>query len=52
MIIDEKPYFLTNEAWFYYDEEEFIYKLTKEATEEAKISYKEFYETLTENIIN
>ena len=43
MVINEKPYFLSNEKWYYYDEEEFCYKLTKEATEEAVKSYEEFY---------
>ena len=38
-----KPYFMTNEEWFYFDEKEWVYKLTPEATEKAKQSYKEFY---------
>ena len=42
----EKPYFMTNKEWFYFDEKEFKYKLTDKATEQAKQSYKEFYELL------
>ena len=43
MTVDKEPYFLSNKEWFYYDEEEFCYKLTKEATIEAIKSYEEFY---------
>ena len=42
-MIDAKPYFLTNEKWYYFDEEEWCYKLTDEAPSEAIASYKEFY---------
>lgn len=42
----EKPYFLTNEEWYYEDEEEGIYKLTEKAPPEAVKSYREFYELL------
>lgn len=38
-----KPYFMQNKEWYYFDEEEFMYKLTKDAPDEAKQSYKEFY---------
>jgi len=37
------PYFMTNKEWFYFDEKEFCFKLTKLAPEKAKESYKEFY---------
>lgn len=43
-MIGEQPYFLTNEKWYYFDEEEWGYKLTDEAPDEAIASYKEFYE--------
>ena len=43
MVIDKEPYFLSNKKWYYYDEEEFCYKLTGEATKEAIKSYEEFY---------
>ena len=42
----EKPYFMENKEWFYFDEDEFRYKLTDKATEEAKKSYKEFYSSV------
>lgn len=46
----EKPYFMTNPEWFYFDEEEWCYKLTDEAPIEAKESYEEFYKTLENQI--
>ena len=45
MTID-KPYFLENEDWFYFDEEEWCYKLTDKAPQKAVESFKEFYELL------
>ena len=39
----EKPYFLNNPAWYYFDEDEFCYKLTDKAPEKARKSYQEFY---------
>ena len=45
MILSE-PYFLTNEAWYYYDDKELCYKLTDEAPEKARQSYDKFYEAL------
>ena len=39
----EKPYFMENKAWYYFDEEEWCYKLTDMAPKEAKESYEEFY---------
>lgn len=41
----EKPYFLTNPAWYTVDldDEERGYKLTDKAPEEARQSYDEFY---------
>ena len=49
MTVSEIPYFLTNEKWYFYDEEDFCYKLTKEAPEEAKESYNEFYGLIKES---
>lgn len=37
---------MSNKEWYYFDEIEFKYKLTDEATDEAKKSYSEFYELL------
>ena len=42
----EKPFFLTNSEWFYFDEKEWKYKLTEKATSEAKKSYEDFYSML------
>lgn len=42
-MISNEPYFMTNEEWYYYDEEEMMYRLTEKATPEAKESYAEFY---------
>ena len=50
MRIDKEPYFLSNKDWYYYDEEEFCYKLTDKATKEAVENYEEFYDLLDSNI--
>lgn len=47
----EQPYFMTNEKWYYYDEEDCCMKLTKDATPEAIKSYKEYYEEDDEGIV-
>lgn len=39
----EKPLFLTNSEWYYYDDIKLIYILTKKAPPEAVLSYQEFY---------
>lgn len=44
----EEPYFMKNKEWYYFDEEEFKYKLTDKATEEAIKSYKEYYDLISE----
>lgn len=46
----EKPYFMTNEKWFYFDETEWCYKLTDDAPEKAVESYKEFYKLLNSTV--
>lgn len=40
---------MKNKDWYYFDEEDFIYKLTEKAPQKAIESYKEFYELLEEN---
>ena len=45
-MITEKPYFMTNEKWYKFDENEFKYVLTDEAPEKAKESYNEFYDLI------
>lgn len=44
--------FLENKKWYYYDEDELKYKLTKEGenTPEVKKSYEDFYNALNDNI--
>lgn len=44
----EMPYFLNNEEWYYYDEDEEMYKLTDKAPKEAIESYDAFYNDLNE----
>ena len=39
----EVPYFFRDEDWYYYDEEEEIYKLTDKAPVLAMVSYEEYY---------
>lgn len=46
MIVSEMPLFLTDKSWYTFDEKENKYQLTEQAPEEAKKSYKEFYELL------
>ena len=38
------PYFLKKEEWYYFDEEEGIFKLTDKAPKKAIDSYNEFYD--------
>lgn len=42
----DEPYFLSNKDWYFYDEAEFRYQLTDKATDEARESYKEFYDLI------
>ena len=39
----DKPYFMENEEWYYFDEEEWCFKLTDKAPKEAVESYIDFY---------
>ena len=45
MALIEIPYFMTNEKWYYYDEKEFICKLTPEGKKNKKVvnSYCNLY---------
>lgn len=43
-MISEIPLFLTNDDWYYYDEDELCYKLTENAPAEARASYELYYE--------
>lgn len=42
----EKPFFMTNKEWFYFDEKNMKYFLTKRAPKKAKESYVEFYSSV------
>ncbi len=44
MLSIEKPYFMNNEEWYYYDEQKFKYILTNKASQEAIDSYNKYYE--------
>lgn len=46
MVVDGKPFFMSNPDWFYFDEEEWKYKLKDGAPPEAVQSYKDFYRLL------
>lgn len=46
MLIVDKPYFLTNKEWYYYDVKSGMYKLTDKAPQKAIDSYKKFYKLL------
>lgn len=46
--MQDYPLFLENELWYYYDDEEEIYKLTDKAPPEAIESYNEFYNEIEE----
>ena len=43
MPVQEKPYFLENEEWYTFNEEEWKYELTDKAPQEAIDSYNDFY---------
>lgn len=40
-----RPYFLENEEWYKFNEDEWKYELTDKAPEKARKSYEEFYKT-------
>ena len=43
MNILDRPYFMENKEWYYWDAKEWKYKLTDKAPEKAIKSYNEFY---------
>lgn len=47
--MQSEPYFMKNDAWYYFDRKEWKYKLTDKAPEEARKSYEEFYKTNSED---
>ena len=42
----EKPFFMLNQEWFYFDEEKMQYFLTEKATKKARESYEKFYSSV------
>ncbi len=46
MNILDRPYFMENDDWYYWDKTEWKYKLTNKAPQKAIESYKEFYKEL------
>lgn len=48
----KEPYFMKNKEWYYFDENEFKYKLTANAPPEAVKSYNEFYEAVEKGDYN
>lgn len=46
MVVEKEPLFMSNPNWFYFDEDEWCYKLTDDAPPEAVQSYKDFYRLL------
>lgn len=49
-MILEKPYFMKNKEWYYYDTKDYNYKLTNKAPQKAIDSYKEFYKELEKDV--
>ena len=47
----ETPFYMTNNEWYYFDKENWCYRLTDKAPEEAIKSYNEFYEALNNRTV-
>lgn len=45
-MIADMPYFMENEAWYYFDYDKRRYELTDKAPKEAIESYEKFYKQL------
>lgn len=48
ILMRDKPYFMENPDWYYFDENEWCYKLTDAAPPDAVDSYREFYDNTEE----
>ena len=46
MNIVNKPYFMNNKEWYYWEYKEWKYKLTDKASEKAVKSYNQFYKNV------
>ncbi len=42
----KEPYFMKNKDWYYFDEDEFCYKIKEDAPQKAKDSYEKYYAEL------
>ena len=47
-MMQDRPYFMMDREWYYFDEEAWCYKLTDKAPQKAIDSYNEFYEKESE----
>lgn len=47
-MLQEQPFFMTNEEWYYHDKKKNRFFLTDKAPKEAQESYKKYYEQLDE----
>lgn len=45
----DRPYFMENEKWYYFDFNKKSFVLTKDAPKEAEKSYKEYVRLLNQN---
>lgn len=45
----DRPYFMNDKSWYYFDEKDWEYKLTENAPKKAIESYNDFYKTLNDN---
>lgn len=45
-MVAEKPYFMKNKNWFFFDYKKFKFVLTNDAPPEAVDSYNKFYEAM------
>lgn len=43
MLKNDKPYFMKNKEWYYYDVKSFKYKLTDKAPQKAIDDYNKYY---------
>lgn len=45
----ERPYFMSDKSWYFYNDKTERFELTNKATKEAIKSYNEFYELVDNN---
>lgn len=47
-LMQDMPYFMNDEKWYYFDYEKRVFMLTEKAPKEATESYKQFYKVENE----